>query len=86
MTIMIKFLLLALLVISPICAEKDLMKEECHNAQVPTICMQCLESDPTSVHADRVGIAEIIIHCLDSRLDIITKQVFPSNNHTYILT
>ncbi|CAL9219092.1 unnamed protein product [Arabidopsis halleri] len=74
MTMMIKYLLLTLLVISPMCAEKDLMIKECHNAQVPTICMQCLESDPNSVHADRVGIADIIIHCLDSRLHIITKQ------------
>ncbi|CAH8255754.1 unnamed protein product [Arabidopsis lyrata] len=75
MTMMIKYLLLTLLVISPICAEKDLMIKECNNAQVPTICMQCLESDPTSVHADRVGIADIIIHCLDSRLHIITNNI-----------
>ncbi|EOA37807.1 hypothetical protein CARUB_v10011965mg [Capsella rubella] len=74
---MIKFVLLALLVviISPAWAEKDLMITECHNAQVPTTCMQCLESDPTSLQADPVGIAGIVIHCLDSRLRIITNNI-----------
>ncbi|XP_019091559.1 PREDICTED: pectinesterase inhibitor-like isoform X1 [Camelina sativa] len=72
----IKFLLLTLLVIiSPIWAENDLMINECHNAQAPTTCMGCLESDPTSVHADPVGIAGVVIHCLDSRLNIIINNL-----------
>jgi len=77
MKTMIKFLLL-ILVISPmsICAEKDMMINECHNADVPAICMQCLESDPNSIHADHIGIAGIVINCLESHLHIITKQVF----------
>ncbi|KAL1194281.1 Pectinesterase inhibitor [Cardamine amara subsp. amara] len=74
---MIKFMLFTYLVISPIsiCANKDLMVNECHNAQVPIICMQCLESDPTSVSANPVGIASIIINCLDSRLQNITNII-----------
>ncbi|ESQ29851.1 hypothetical protein EUTSA_v10011943mg [Eutrema salsugineum] len=56
-------------------AEKDLMIRECHNARVPTICMQCLESDSSSIHADPVGLAAIIINCLDSHLHILTKQI-----------
>jgi len=77
MKTMIKFLLL-ILVISPmsICADKDMMINECHNADVPAICMQCLESDPNSIHADHIGIAGIVINCLESHLHIITKQVF----------
>ncbi|XP_023637311.1 pectinesterase inhibitor isoform X1 [Capsella rubella] len=74
---MVKLLLLTILMISPImiCAKKDLMTNECHNAQVPSICMQCLESDPTSVQANPVGIAGIILHCLDSHLIIITNNI-----------
>ncbi|CAH8273592.1 unnamed protein product [Arabidopsis lyrata] len=74
---MIKFLLLTLVVISPIsiCAEKDLMINECHNADVPAICMQCLESDPTSIHANHLGIAAIVINCLESHLHIITNNI-----------
>ncbi|KAL1221486.1 Pectinesterase inhibitor [Cardamine amara subsp. amara] len=74
---MIKFLLLTFLVISPISirADKDLMVKECHNAKAPSICMQCLESDPTSVKANPVGIAGIVINCLNSRLQNITKNI-----------
>ncbi|KAL1221485.1 Pectinesterase inhibitor [Cardamine amara subsp. amara] len=77
MMMMIKFLLFTYLVISPISiyADKDLMVNECHNTQVPTKCMQCLESDPTSVKATAVGIASIVINCLDSRLQNITKNI-----------
>ncbi|AEE81948.2 Plant invertase/pectin methylesterase inhibitor superfamily protein [Arabidopsis thaliana] len=76
MKTMIKFLLL-ILVISPmsICAEKDMMINECHNADVPAICMQCLESDPNSIHADHIGIAGIVINCLESHLHIITNNI-----------
>ncbi|XP_024005975.1 pectinesterase inhibitor isoform X1 [Eutrema salsugineum] len=56
-------------------AEKDLMIRECHNARVPTICMQCLESDSSSIHADPVGLAAIIINCLDSHLHILTNNI-----------
>ncbi|WZZ64800.1 hypothetical protein YC2023_076170 [Brassica napus] len=59
-------------------ADKGLMIRECHNARVPTICMQCLESYRESVHADPVGIASIVIKCLDSNLNVLTKQVFTS--------
>ncbi|XP_010456178.1 PREDICTED: pectinesterase inhibitor-like [Camelina sativa] len=74
---MIKCLLLTILVISPIsiCAKKDLMINECHNTQVPSICMQCLESDPTSVQANPVGIAGIILQCLDAHLHIIINNI-----------
>ncbi|KAL1221487.1 Pectinesterase inhibitor [Cardamine amara subsp. amara] len=77
MIMMIKFLLLTFLVISPISirADKDYMVNECHNAQVPATCMQCLESDPTSVSADAVGIAGIVINCLDSHLQILTNNI-----------
>ncbi|KAG2304515.1 hypothetical protein Bca52824_033166 [Brassica carinata] len=75
---MIKFLLVILIVVfyGPISiyADKALMIRECHNARVPTICMQCLESDPASIHADPVGIAGIVIHCLNSNLNVLTKQ------------
>ncbi|VVB00104.1 unnamed protein product [Arabis nemorensis] len=74
---MIQFLVLTLVVISPpisIYADKDLMINECHNAPVPSTCMQCLESDQTSLHADPHGIAGIVLNCLDSHLHILTKQ------------
>ncbi|CAH2033400.1 unnamed protein product [Thlaspi arvense] len=75
-----KYLVLTLVVISSpisIYAGKDLMIRECHNAPVPTICMQCLDSDPASVRAaDPVAIAGILINCLDSQLHILAKQVF----------
>ncbi|XP_013591233.1 PREDICTED: pectinesterase inhibitor [Brassica oleracea var. oleracea] len=75
---MIKFLLVTLVVVLSgqisSYADKGLMIRECHNARVPTICMQCLESDRESVHADPVGIASIVIKCLDSNLNVLTKQ------------
>ncbi|XP_009124120.1 uncharacterized protein LOC103849054 [Brassica rapa] len=76
---MIKFLLVTLIVVLsgpiPIYADKGLMIRECHNARVPTICMQCLESDPASVHADPVGIAGIVIYCLNSNLNVLTNNI-----------
>ncbi|XP_048617680.1 LOW QUALITY PROTEIN: uncharacterized protein LOC106449131 [Brassica napus] len=75
---MIKFLLVTLVVVLSgqisSYADKGLMIRECHNARVPTICMQCLESYRESVHADPVGIASIVIKCLDSNLNVLTKQ------------
>ncbi|KAF2592045.1 hypothetical protein F2Q70_00043034 [Brassica cretica] len=86
---MIKFLLVTLVVVLSghisSYADKGLMIRECHNARVPTICMQCLESDRESVHADPVGIASIVIKCLDSNLNVLTKQVFTSLNITKLL-
>ncbi|KFK35537.1 hypothetical protein AALP_AA4G003400 [Arabis alpina] len=77
---MIKFLVLTLtlVVISPpisIYADKILMARECHNARFPTTCMQCLESDPTSLHATPYGIAGIVINCLESHLHILTNNI-----------
>ncbi|CAA7027401.1 unnamed protein product [Microthlaspi erraticum] len=80
MMMMTKYLVLTLVVISSrpisIYAEKELMMRECRNAQFPTVCMQCLESDPASVVAGSVAIAGIVINCLDSHLHTLIKQVF----------
>ncbi|CAN8303195.1 unnamed protein product [Cochlearia groenlandica] len=73
-----KFMLITLLMIFAISiyADKDTMVKQCHHAHVPTICMQCLESNHnTSLHADPIGIAVIIIHCLDSHLHILIKNI-----------
>lgn len=69
---MMKLMLLSLLVVS-IGADEDLMKKECHYTDYQNTCLKCLESDPISHQADRVGFSRIIIHCLESQLNILIK-------------
>ncbi|MBA0803991.1 hypothetical protein Gohar_014148, partial [Gossypium harknessii] len=38
-------------------ANDTLIKTQCHNAEVPEVCIQCVKSDPRSQSADKVGIA-----------------------------
>ncbi|XP_010551622.1 PREDICTED: pectinesterase inhibitor [Tarenaya hassleriana] len=77
-----KLVFISLLIISPISvkelgarADEQLMIKECHNANVPTTCMQCLKSDPTSPQADPVGIARIIVKCLQTNLDVLSMNI-----------
>lgn len=49
-------------------ANAELMMQQCHNSVDTTICLRCLSSDPTSPKADHVGIARIILRCINSHL------------------
>ncbi|MBA0803990.1 hypothetical protein Gohar_014147, partial [Gossypium harknessii] len=40
-------------------ADDTLIKTQCHNAEDPKACIQCVKSDPQSQSADKVGIAAI---------------------------
>lgn len=44
----------------------ELIKIECHNAEVPSTCIQCLKSDRRSENSDRVRIAAILVNCLQN--------------------
>ncbi|XVE52823.1 hypothetical protein DITRI_Ditri02bG0155100 [Diplodiscus trichospermus] len=56
-------------------ADDKLIETECHNAEVPATCIQCVNSDPQGKLADRVGIAAIVINCLSSNADILAKNM-----------
>ncbi|GKV37014.1 hypothetical protein SLEP1_g45089 [Rubroshorea leprosula] len=45
-------------------ADDRLIEVQCHNAEVPAVCMQCVNSDPEAGQADRVGVAAIVLNCL----------------------
>ncbi|KAL1204823.1 Pectinesterase inhibitor [Cardamine amara subsp. amara] len=55
-------------------ANEELMMQECHNSDNPTLCLSCLRSDPTSPEADQVGLARIILRCINSHLLTLTKN------------
>ncbi|KAL4353533.1 hypothetical protein GQ457_06G023650 [Hibiscus cannabinus] len=42
-------------------ADEALIQLQCHNAEVPSTCIQCVKSDPKGESAGKVGIANIII-------------------------
>ncbi|MBA0687582.1 hypothetical protein Goari_015106 [Gossypium aridum] len=48
-------------------ADDTLIKTQCHNAEVPKACIQCVKSDPRSQSADKVGIAAIVITCISNK-------------------
>ncbi|XVE52822.1 hypothetical protein DITRI_Ditri02bG0155000 [Diplodiscus trichospermus] len=56
-------------------ADDKLIEIECHNAEVPATCIQCLNSDPQGKLADRLGIATIVINCLSSKADILANNM-----------
>lgn len=77
MALLAKLLLLTTLVttISVISrANEELMMQQCHNSDNPTLCLRCLSSDPTSPEADKVGVARIILKCINSHLLTLTKN------------
>lgn len=56
-------------------ADEQLIQIECHNANVPEVCIQCLKSDPRSKNADKVGIAKIIVGCLSKHANILQANM-----------
>ncbi|ESQ48739.1 hypothetical protein EUTSA_v10022116mg [Eutrema salsugineum] len=55
-------------------ANEELMMQQCHNSDNPTLCLRCLNSDPTSPEADNVGVARIILRCVNSHLLTLTNN------------
>ncbi|EOA33040.1 hypothetical protein CARUB_v10016372mg [Capsella rubella] len=55
-------------------ADEELMMQECHNSDNPTLCLRCLSSDPSSPEAEKVGLARIILKCINSHLLTLTKS------------
>ncbi|GMI65586.1 hypothetical protein like AT4G00872 [Hibiscus trionum] len=56
-------------------ADDTLIQLQCHNAEVPSTCIQCVKSDPRSQSADKVGIAAIIITCLSNNAKTLSKNM-----------
>ncbi|KAF3974714.1 hypothetical protein CMV_001973 [Castanea mollissima] len=56
-------------------ADDKLIQIECHNAEVPSTCIQCLQSDQHSQKADRVGIATIIVSCLKNHAQSLAANM-----------
>lgn len=70
--------LLPVLAIIPfflVIADDRLIQIECHNAEVPTTCIECLKSDPRSEKADKVGIAVIILGCLSNNAKALATNM-----------
>lgn len=55
-------------------ANEELMVQQCHNSDNPTLCLRCLRSDPASHETDQVGLARIILRCINSHLLNLTKN------------
>lgn len=64
-------------------ANEELMMQQCHNSDNPTLCLRCLNSDPTSHEADKVGLARIILKCINSQLLILTKNTSTLGSQHY---
>ncbi|KAG7581723.1 Invertase/pectin methylesterase inhibitor domain superfamily [Arabidopsis suecica] len=64
-------------------ANEELMMQQCHNSDNPTLCLRCLSSDPTSHEADKVGLARIILKCINSQLLILTKNASTFGSQHY---
>ncbi|OMO88351.1 Pectinesterase inhibitor [Corchorus capsularis] len=56
-------------------ADEKLIEQQCHNAEVPATCIQCVNSDPTAIKADKVGIAAIVINCLSDNVETLAKNM-----------
>ena len=56
-------------------ADDKLIEQQCHNAEVPAACIQCLKSDPRGQVADKVGIATIVINCLRNNAEILANNM-----------
>ncbi|CAN8259565.1 unnamed protein product [Cochlearia groenlandica] len=55
-------------------ANEDLMMQQCHNSNNPTLCLRCLNSYTTSQEADQVGLARIILKCVTTHLIKLTNN------------
>ncbi|CAK7355439.1 unnamed protein product [Dovyalis caffra] len=77
------FLVLVTVLFSPILfgthnvviAYDDLIKQQCHNAETPSLCIQCLKSDPKAPQADKVGIATIVINCVSNHSKTLASNM-----------
>ncbi|KAF5728198.1 pectinesterase inhibitor [Tripterygium wilfordii] len=76
-------ILLILLILSPtffhqtcklVQADHSLIENQCHNANVPATCLQCVESDPEAKTADQIGIAIIVVRCLSNHSSILVTE------------
>ncbi|KAE8667824.1 putative RING/U-box superfamily protein [Hibiscus syriacus] len=56
-------------------ADETLIRVQCNNADVPPTCVRCLESDPQSQSADKVGIAAIVITCLSDKAGTLSGNM-----------
>ncbi|KAK8477279.1 hypothetical protein V6N13_087848 [Hibiscus sabdariffa] len=56
-------------------ADEALIQLQCHNAEVPSTCIQCVKSDPRSQSADKVAIAGIVISCISNSAKTISGNL-----------
>jgi pectinesterase inhibitor-like protein len=78
MTLFTIFSILHLLLTPPpllVRANNKLIRTECHNAEVPATCMQCVESDRRAAAANRVGIATILVTCLENQAKTLAANM-----------
>ncbi|CAN8231933.1 unnamed protein product [Cochlearia groenlandica] len=71
----IKLVVLLSLLVVPIKANVELMKEECSHTDYETTCLKCLKSDLNSEHENLFGFSQILIGCLESQVHILITNV-----------
>ncbi|XP_010487013.1 PREDICTED: uncharacterized protein LOC104765054 [Camelina sativa] len=64
-------------------ADEELMMQQCHNSDNPTLCLRCLSSDPASPKADKFALARIILRCIYSHLLTLTKNASTLGSQHY---
>ncbi|XVF79509.1 hypothetical protein PTKIN_Ptkin14bG0228700 [Pterospermum kingtungense] len=56
-------------------ADKKLIEQQCHNAEMPETCIECLKSNPKGQEADKVEIAAIVITCLSNNSQVLANNM-----------
>ncbi|KAF5477372.1 hypothetical protein F2P56_004020 [Juglans regia] len=72
--------------LNPVRGNDNLIEIECHNAEVPSTCIQCLKSDRRSKNSDRVGIAVIMLNCLQNHAMTLSTNMSELASGTADLT
>ncbi|GMI65581.1 hypothetical protein like AT4G00872 [Hibiscus trionum] len=56
-------------------ADESLIQLQCRNAEVPSTCIRCVESDPRGQSADKVTIAAIVISCISDSAETLSGNM-----------
>ena len=56
-------------------ADYKLMRALCHNSETPETCMRCVKPAPGAEKADSVGIATIVVNCLNNQAQTLAANL-----------
>lgn len=58
-----------------VAADNKLIEIVCHETDMPEVCVQCLTSDPDAETADRLGLTNIVVYCLDNHASSLESNM-----------